>query len=294
MRFPVFARILGVVTLASSLSGVASEPDGRIIGGFEAFPDDTRHQVSLRLKHLEDRQFGRGHICGGSLIGAKLVLTAAHCLMDSLGRPLGPQNYVIVGGGTERLTQTADTFTSPVRELLVHEAYDDELSRNDIALVKLSSAVPSDHPTLVVIALWEEAPVVGTRCQVSGWGTTIAGVQESTERLMAVNVTIVAMSSCNSTDSYDGELVPGMMCAGEPGGGKDSCQGDSGGPLVCEGRLAGVVSFGYECGLENFPGVYSDVAYYREWIRVNGASAIAASVWSGLLATLLVAYYGAR
>ncbi|ETN64911.1 anionic trypsin-2 [Anopheles darlingi] len=268
----------------SSLPTVVWTDQGRIIGGFEAIPEDTKHQVSLRLKHLEDRKFGWGHICGGSLIGARLVLTAAHCLMDSLGRPLGPQNYVIVGGGTERSTQTTDTFTSPISEIILHEAYDDELSRNDIALLRLSTAVPSAHPTLVAIPLWEETPVAGSQCQVSGWGTTASGVQESVERLMAVNITIVAMPICNGTDSYDGELAAGMLCAGEPAGGKDSCQGDSGGPLVCQGRLAGVVSFGNECGLEGFPGVYSDVAYYREWIRANGARALAANVWIALLA----------
>ena len=37
-------------------------------------------------------------------------------------------------------------------------------------------------------------------------------------------------------------------------GGIDSCQGDSGGPLVCNGKLSGVVSFGQECALPEYPG----------------------------------------
>jgi len=64
-----------------------------------------------------------------------------------------------------------------------------------------------------------------------------------------------------------------MICAGEEG--KDSCSADSGGPLVCpradDGTtvLAGVTSFGSGCGHDGFPGVYTDVAYYLDWIMTT-------------------------
>lgn len=62
------------------------------------------------------------------------------------------------------------------------------------------------------------------------------------------------------------------LCAGGENG-KDSCRGDSGGPLMAERDarmyLAGVVSFGYECGLSGWPGVYTRVNKFRDWIEGN-------------------------
>ena len=55
----------------------------------------------------------------------------------------------------------------------------------------------------------------------------------------------------------------------------DSCSGDSGGPLMVQEDeenkmyLRGVVSFGTrKCG-KGFPGVYTDISYYIDWIKRN-------------------------
>lgn len=45
---------------------------GRIVGGRDAEIEDYPYQISL--------QFGGSHTCGGAIIDATTVLTAAHCV----------------------------------------------------------------------------------------------------------------------------------------------------------------------------------------------------------------------
>ena len=66
------------------------------------------------------------------------------------------------------------------------------------------------------------------------------------------------------------EISDEMLCAGGQEG-KDSCQGDSGGPLVRrlssnQWVLAGIVSFGYNCGDRGVPAIYTRVSSIAGWI----------------------------
>ncbi|CAG0920442.1 unnamed protein product [Notodromas monacha] len=63
-----------------------------------------------------------------------------------------------------------------------------------------------------------------------------------------------------------------MICAGNvEDGGVDTCQGDSGGPLTDEAvsKLLGLTSCGYGCAQPGFPGVYTQVSYFLDWIAEN-------------------------
>lgn len=84
---------------------------------------------------------------------------------------------------------------------------------------------------------------------------------------MAAKVKVYSRKSC-VLHYPDDAITETMMCAGLEDGSVDSCQGDSGGPLVADGVLIGVVSWGYSCGVPHHPGVYTNVAVLRNYIRL--------------------------
>lgn len=84
-------------------------------------------------------------------------------------------------------------------------------------------------------------------------------------------VPILPFAQCSQLYQAAGSsLTDNMFCAGYVQGGKDTCQGDSGGPLVCESGGAftvyGVTSWGIGCADAGTPGIYAQVANYRDWI----------------------------
>lgn len=85
--------------------------------------------------------------------------------------------------------------------------------------------------------------------------------------LMAAHVKIVSPNSCSQAYQEITRIDSGMICAKATNPPRDACQGDSGGPLVANGYLIGIVSWGEGCASAFYPGVYTRVSEYEDWIR---------------------------
>ncbi|MCB0172111.1 MAG: serine protease, partial [Anaerolineae bacterium] len=217
----VFTLLLTFVLILSNASAQDSSSDPNqpaIVGGQPADP----HEYPWQALVLFD-----GYLCGGSLIDAEWVLTAAHCVYNgstvydpsvfdiSLG-----EHYLYSSDGTEQ-AKTVD-------QVIPHPSYDANTSDYDVALLHLSSPAVLNS-AVATIALSSVVDVEGDLSTVTGWGTTSYGGSIS-DVLMEVQVPIVSNATCAA--SYGGSITDSMLCAGYAEGGKDSCQGDSGGPLI--------------------------------------------------------------
>ncbi|XP_022233095.2 trypsin alpha-3 [Drosophila obscura] len=248
-----FATLLAI--LASSYGAVIPtglEPhsplSGRIVGGTKTSIADHPWQVSL--------QRSGSHYCGGSILSNTIIVTAAHCLLS----PVTTSNLKVRAGTSYKNLGGSLVQVAAFR---VHEEYSASSKMNDIGVIRLRTKLTLSS-TIKTIELATSAPVHGAAASISGWGSTSFSGSSSSQ-LLYIDTRIVGRSECgSSTYGYGGLIRETMICAAAAN--KDACQGDSGGPLVSGGQLVGVVSWGRECALANYPGVFADVAALREWL----------------------------
>jgi trypsin len=85
--------------------------------------------------------------------------------------------------------------------------------------------------------------------------------------LLTIDIPIYDHHSCaRAYEKLKVEVFNTTVCAGVASGALDTCNGDSGGPLVCNNTLTGIVSFGNECAVANFPGIYTKISNYLDYI----------------------------
>ncbi|XP_077400897.1 complement factor I [Vanacampus margaritifer] len=232
----------------------------RVVGGVEANRTQIQWQVGLE-------ENGKIH-CGGTYIGGCWIVTAAHCARSK------PSAFRVKFSIWKKSTPQDTTDIIPVSQIIIHPWYNASTYQNDIALVRLKDLPEEagkcmvDNPAVTPACVpWSTRLFNANHtCSISGWGRTAVGT--ASEVLLWAKVSLI--HDCQRF--YKDRFKPGMMCAGDLEGNVDSCQGDSGGPLVCEDHLGvsylwGIVSWGDQCGQPGFPGVYTQVAHFFEWIR---------------------------
>ncbi|XP_036334692.1 trypsin zeta-like [Rhagoletis pomonella] len=269
MKFiTIFGTILALALAGTTLCAPHSEADtsadttaeGRIVGGNTIDISVHPHQVTLRVKSLLYPTNSYSHNCGGSIVSAYTIVTAAHCVIARVA-----SEYQVVAGTNHR--RGADGIISVVKEIIMNENYNPSTIDNDIALLVLATPLPINNFTIKPVELADVPSLNGATATVTGWGTLVQG-GSSPNLLQEVKVPIVSNELCDQDYGSAGLITDSMLCAGVRGvGGKDACQGDSGGPLLVNGKLAGVVSWGYGCADYRYPGVYSNVTHLLPWLR---------------------------
>nr|ADD38225.1 Proclotting enzyme [Lepeophtheirus salmonis] len=259
----------------------------RIVGGkpseLHAWPWIAA--LGYRVSGSKDSDF----LCGGTLISKRHVVTAAHCVFrrsDLSKVRLGEHDLEDENDG-------AQPRDYGIIKTIIHPDYHPIRFNNDIAILVLSNDVEFDH-RITPICLPDLMKDSGTsgfsfgltkqvrdrlldaHPFVAGWGATkFRGASSS--KLLEINLEIISNRECSRafTNFRNVNVTENKLCALDQNGEKDACQGDSGGPLMTsQGSiaksnwfLAGVVSFGYRCGVKGFPGVYTRVSEYVNWIK---------------------------
>ncbi|XP_057594581.1 mannan-binding lectin serine protease 1 isoform X3 [Hippopotamus amphibius kiboko] len=249
----------------------------RIISGHQA-QKGTTPWIAM-LSHLNGQPF-----CGGSLLGSKWIVTAAHCLHELLDAEdatfrdlhlLSPSAFKIIMGKHWRHQSDENEQSLGIKQIFLHPLYNPNTFENDVALVELAKS-PVLNDFVMPICLPQQPLQEGTLVIVSGWGKQF--LQSFPKTLMEIEIPIVDHRICQEAYAPLRKTVTrDMICAGETEGGKDACAGDSGGPMVTldgergQWHLVGTVSWGVDCGKKDRYGVYSYIFHNKDWIqRVTG------------------------
>uniref|UniRef100_H2Y806 Peptidase S1 domain-containing protein n=1 Tax=Ciona savignyi TaxID=51511 RepID=H2Y806_CIOSA len=230
----------------------------RIVGGNEAIPGSWPWHAAL-VRSSTSFPF-----CGGSIISPRAILTAAHCLENFTSPMLKIYvgRHVAAGNSGEALMN--------VLEITTHPKYNNLTLDNDIAILRLEKSIV--YTSTIRPICYNDFGVVteGTTCVATGFGLLQSKLKLYPTKLNQVRLPVISNANCNR--AYGGFLnMNKRICAGSKRGGVDTCQGDSGGPLVCligesTWHQVGITSFGIECGSPRYPGVYTRVPYYADWI----------------------------
>lgn len=223
------------------------------------------------------------HICGGIIISDNKILTAAHCLY--FHERIIESEFLQVAAGD------VNVFRLPIvrwiKSFVIHPNFYFKTFDYDVAVIFLERKLYLNDLRIGMIDLASEEFDVGTNCTFSGWG-----LRNLTNfgHLHYGHVTIDSRDLCSNIWSHSGGITKNMICAGMNEE-VDPCNGDSGGALVCYGKLAGIVSFGAECDVKGYPGVYTNVKELKNWIYSVNSIGLIGKCPNLIIFLLIVLYF---
>jgi len=253
MRGILIVAILALVACASTANA------GKVVGGIPSVSGRNPFICAMR-------RYG-SFICGGSLIGRRHYLTAAHCTTV-----LTASAYRIDCGYLQQ-----NNFNTPwyqamnVARVINHPGYNAQTLKNDISILVFTAdiTIHNTHVEVIAICTGSIQSYIGRMGTASGWGTLTSGGQLATT-LMEVTMPIMDYDYCH--DNHLNMITDAtQVCVGSNGNNQDTCQGDSGGPVsVVEANNVkchfGITSWGYGCG---DGGVYTRTEGFKDWINTQ-------------------------
>jgi len=240
------------LTFAAAVGGAS--PAKRVVGGMDAMEGQFPFVLSLRFNEV--------HSCGATLMGATRAVTVAHCVSGVIS------TYTVLAGAVDRSVAECDTCVfRNVSDVSRHPNFANNPNvgfPNDVAVLTFDAAI-EQNVNIVYAAL--AAPADGTyngsTCVIAGWGRT-EPAGNLPQILQYGEVTVISTSKCTEIWGSS-RIYTGHICAVSSA--ISPCTGDDGSPLVCNGKVAGVHSWGDgQCTIAN-PNVNSRISYYRTWIE---------------------------
>uniref|UniRef100_A0AB38ZEL6 Venom S1 protease 14 n=1 Tax=Oncocephalus sp. TaxID=2944721 RepID=A0AB38ZEL6_9HEMI len=238
--------------------GRANRPPGRVTYGKETIENEFPWMVLLHIYYPH----GNGMImfsCGASIITARHVLTAAHCItMRKRNITAEPGNVRMVLAEHNRHRDTGKEVEVTAERLYIHEKYMPEAT-HDIAVIFTKQLIKFDILIGPVCLTPVQVPIMNRRIQIMGWGQTEHG--RGSDVLLKSKALVIDRLICGMNEWE-------ICTHSKPSA---TCFGDSGGPQVWvdpETNRYTQVSLASKAHKDCYsgPNTQSDVTYFHKWI----------------------------
>ncbi|CAG9855116.1 unnamed protein product [Phyllotreta striolata] len=254
--------------------GISNTTNYRVVGGVPAKLNEVPFIAILGYRNQKNPNTPKW-LCGGSLITYRHVLTAAHCVNNR------NDLYVVRLGDLNLFDDNDGAFPENIEisHSKVHENYSPVNYTNDIAIVTLQRR--PKNPNVWPVCIPNQQPLISNnfvkyQAMVAGWGALYFN-GPSSATLQLAQIPVVDQGKCITAFANKAVIDDRIICAGRADGKQDACQGDSGGPLfwgtisgeVIRYYQIGVVSYGFRCAEVGYPGVYTRVTKFINWIENN-------------------------
>jgi len=231
---------------------------GQMMGGREARQGQFPFAAQIHVVNC----VGGECVCGGSIIEARWVLTAAHCVRSLRRR--ADRNVAVVMGDVFRVATGAGRVQIESEDVQVHAHPDYDLDQGyDAALLQITRHFDSsDNIQMILFGADSQMPV-GRRCTVMGWGNTRVDFRTAPPVHYApsprLKYATLRVSHASASTIFFGAFRHG---------GPHPLRGDSGSPLVCPDGSGRQRLYGWAMEVNhggNYA-VYLRLEFFKEWI----------------------------
>ncbi len=247
-----------------------------IVGGIDADVANYPFMASLMFEY-ESQPNTIYPFCGGSVLDATHILTAAHCVYDISDFNIANTKVAIDANNAPEMFAVQRVA---VKNIYYPSNYDNSTLINDVAVLELSQPLPT-YALIKKVSLstsddqelYQDENQVLT---IVGYGRLSTSQKNPDLQFMEASVNYVSSENCGSWQGIT--ITDKLICTkgkepDPPISDSDlvtaTCQGDSGGPLIWNNKQIGIVSFGPgTCGDKNVAAqsVFTDVSQYKDWI----------------------------